>query len=363
MAAPLKELYSEAFIARLGAALAARHADFSAAAFARAVFDAGWAQRELKERMRHIALCMHAGLALPYPRAIALLMAVAPEFGGLPALVFPDYVEACGLDHWDLSMRALACFTVYSSAEFAVRPFFLRDGPRMLEQMLRWSRDENEHRRRLASEGSRPRLPWAVALPAFKRDPAPLLPLLDQLRADPSAYVRRSVANNLNDIAKDHPAVTLQWAQRWRGTDPHTDWIIKHGCRTLLKRADPQALALFSYAGAAHVTVESLRLEKSGLRIGDDLCFEVRLAGRPQLGRLRVEYGIDYIKANGRHARKIFKLAEGEFDTAVRLFGKRHSLRQMTTRKHYAGRHHLAIIVNGEVLEERAFNLTENQDS
>lgn len=360
VAALLKDIYDEAFIARLGAAVNTRCAGFSARAFARAVFDANWAGRELKERMRHISVCLHAGLGLPFPEAVAVLMDVAPGFSSLAAMVFPDFVEAYGQEHWDESMPALACFTRYSSSEFAVRPFYLRDTTRMLEQMRAWSRDDNEHLRRLASEGSRPRLPWAIALPAFKRDPAPLLPLLDQLRADPSAYVRRSVANNLNDIAKDNPDVTLQWARRWLGSNPHTDWIIKHGCRTLLKRANPEALALFSYAGAAHVAVESLKLESTTVCIGDDLYFEVRLGGRPSLGRLRIEYGIDYVKSNGRHARKIFKLAEGCFDEAARAFGKRHSLRQMTTRRHYAGRHRLAIIVNGEVLEERVFNLMES---
>lgn len=360
MAPQLKEIYTSDYITRLGAELAARHRRFSAADFQRAVFDRDWPRRELKARMRHISQCLHAGLGLPYPEAIELLMAVAPAFGGLQGMLFPDYVEVYGLDHWQPSMRALAGFTRHSSSEFAVRPFILRDPEKMLRQMLAWSRADDEHLRRLASEGSRPRLPWATALPAFKRDPAPLLPILDQLRADPSAYVRRSVANNLNDIAKDNPAVTLDWATRWRGSHPHSDWIIRHGCRTLLKRAHPRALSLFEYASATHVAVKHLRLERAELCIGEDLRFEVRLAGEPALGRLRLEYGIDYVKANGRHARKIFKLAEGEFDDGARSFGKRHSLRQMTTRRHYPGRHRLAIIVNGEVVKERAFTLMEN---
>jgi len=360
MVAPLKELYSPEFVSRLGAALAARHGAFSASRFRKTVFDASWEQRELKARMRHINLCMQRELAMPYVEALNVLVDVAPQFGSLPAMVFPDYVETHGLEHWQPSMRALACFTRYSSSEFAVRPFLLRDAPRMLKQMLAWSRDDDEHLRRLASEGSRPRLPWAMALPEFKRDPAPVLPLLDQLRADPSPYVRRSVANHLNDIAKDHPDITLEWARRWRDSHPHTDWIIKHGCRSLLKRAHPRALDLFAYARAAHVGVRRLQLESAELCIGDDLNFEVQLSGQPRLGRLRIEYGIDFVKANGRHARKIFKLAEGEYGESARSFRKRHSLRQMTTRRHFAGRHRLAIIVNGETLKERVFTLSEN---
>jgi 3-methyladenine DNA glycosylase AlkC len=257
-------------------------------------------------------------------------------------------------------MRALAHFTRYSSAEFAVRPFLRQDPERMLRQMQQWSRSADEHLRRLASEGSRPRLPWALALPEFKREPRPLLPILDQLRADPSLYVRRSVANNLNDIAKDNPHVTLDWARRWYGSHPHTDWIIKHACRTLLKRAHPEALALFAYAAAAHVAVPRLQLSAAELRIGDFLEFELQLTGLPRLGRLRVEYGIDYVKADGRWARKIFKIAEGEFAVQRRSFSKRHSLRQMTTRRHYPGRHRLVIIINGVPVKQRLFHLSEN---
>jgi 3-methyladenine DNA glycosylase AlkC len=359
MAELLKEIYTRDYIQRLGRAIAAGHGAFPARRFAQQVFDADWEQRELKARTRHISECLHRCLDLPYPQALELLTAAAPAFSGLEAMLFPDYVEAYGLGHWQPSMRALAHFTRYFSAEFAVRKFIVQDPERMLRQMLSWSGHRDEHLRRLASEGTRPRLPWAMALPQFKRDPAPILPILENLRADPSLYVRRSVANNLNDIAKDNPDITLAVAQRWHGSHPHTDWIVRHACRTLLKKAHPQALGLFAFAPAAHVAVQRLQLGSAELRIGGHLEFELRLAGTPRLGRLRVEYGIDYVKAGGHRTRKIFQIAEGEFDDSERLFRKRHSLRQMTTRRHYPGRHRLVIIVNGQVLKERSFNLAE----
>lgn len=357
MPEPLKDAYDTAYLRRLAGAVAAQRPGFPVAAFARAVQDGDWERRELKARMAHIRHCLHELLGLPYREALAVLGEVAPRFGGYQALFFPDFVAAYGLDDWKASLPALAHFTRFSSSEFAVRPFILHDPERMMTQMLRWSRDRDEHVRRLASEGCRPRLPWAAALPAFKRDPAPILPILDRLRADPALYVRRSVANNLNDIAKDNPAVTLDWAQRHRGSHPDTDWIIRHACRTLLKRADAAALALFAFAAADHIEVRGLQLSRKSLRIGDSLEFSVTLAGAPALGRLRVEFGIDYVKASGGHSRKIFQLGEGEFAEGERGFRKRHRFHQMTTRRHYPGRHRLVILVNGREVEGREFEL------
>src|SRR5262249_41961049 len=146
-------------------------------------------------------------------------------------------------------------------------------GDRMLQQMMRWATHPNEHVRRLASEGSRPRLPWAMALPPFKRDPVPLLPILEALRADPSEYVRRSVANNLNDIAKDHPDLVLEIAQRWLGNSADTDRLVRHACRTLLKRGDQRVLRLFGHHDAVNVTVTAFKLGAGEIPIGSDLTF------------------------------------------------------------------------------------------
>jgi len=360
MAEPLKAGYSSEYLERLASSIARHHpGKFNRRQFLQSVFDADWEQRELKARLQHIRSCLHQHVRLSYVDALSVLMAAAPEFGGYHAILFPDYVEAYGLDDWQPSMRALAHFTKYSSAEFAVRPFLVKDPERMLKQMQRWSRDDNEHLRRLSSEGARPRLPWAMALPQFKRDPAPLLPILDQLHADPSLYVRKSVANHLNDIAKDNPQVTLDWARRFRGVHAHTDWIIKRACRTLLKRADADALALFELEDAAHVAVKNFRLAAPELRIGDVLQFEFTLAAASgqALGRLRVEYGIDFVKAGGALSRKIFQLGGDDYAETKRSFQKSHSLRQMTTRTHYPGEHRLAIVVNGREMARKKFIL------
>ena len=131
------------------------------------------------------------------------------------------HIEVYGLGYPEESLHALEQITRLVSAEFAVRPFILRDPDRTMEYFRRWSLDENATVRRLASEGCRPRLPWAVALPMFKKDPSPLLPILENLKDDASLYVRKSVANNLNDISKDHPDLVLELARVPRGAVLH----------------------------------------------------------------------------------------------------------------------------------------------
>lgn len=358
MSQALKDAYDQTYIARVAQVCSNAYPSFPVERFIQSVFDEQWGARELKARSQHIRHCLHQALDMPYAKAINVLMDVAPEFGGYEALFFPDFVEAYGQQHWDLSMEAMQWLTRFSSAEFAVRPFIQSDPIKMMAQMRAWSEHENYHVRRLASEGSRPRLPWGQALPVFKRDPSPILPILDKLKQDDSDYVRRSVANNLNDIAKDNPLVTIGWATRNKSKHPHTDWIIKHGCRTLLKQAQPDVMALFGYHPADEIEVSELRTEQPGIQIGESLnfAFNVR-AKQGTLGRLRIEYGIDYVKSNGQLNRKVFKITEGEFEHPSRAFSRNQSFRQMTTRKHYPGVHGLVVLINGEEKARTTFNL------
>lgn len=355
---PLKNSYNGQYIAQLAETLESHQRGFDRKAFTASVFDADWQARELKARMGHIRKCLHRHINLPFEEALKVLLPAAEDFGGYEAMFFPEYIEVYGQQHWRLSMHALALLTQYSSSEFAVRPFIAQDSERMMEQMSRWAEHENEHVRRLASEGCRPRLPWANALPAFKQNPAAVLPILTQLRTDDSLYVRRSVANNLNDIAKDNPQLVMDWAQQYHGQSPLTDWIIKHGSRTLLKRAHPQALALFGFGDVAHIAVSDFQLADNTASIGGELAFAFQLSGNGQLlGRLRIEYAIDYMKANGRLARKLFKVAEADYGQTQVEFQRRQSLRPMSTRKHYPGLHRVAVVVNGVELAQQEFEL------
>lgn len=358
MAELLKNIYNEHFIDRFAQEIKAEHSSFPVDRFKALVYADGWESLALKQRMRRITESLSATLPPDYRDALAILLRSSVDCRGLEYMLYPDFVELRGLDDPEASVPALAAFTTYSSSEFAVRPFIRKYPTLLLEQLRAWAADPNEHVRRLASEGCRPRLPWAMALNEYKANPAPILGLLELLKEDVSEYVRRSVANNLNDISKDHPRLVLSIARRWHGHHPHTDWIVRHGCRTLLKRCDPEALRFFGFAADERLSVHGLVLSPEQLRIGDAITASFRLInGGDTRTLLRIEYAVDFVKANGSRSRKLFKLSEKEYppgETEVKL---RHSFAQLTTRKHYPGEHGLAIIVNGEQTAAASFVL------
>ncbi|MCL6604190.1 MAG: hypothetical protein K6T94_15100 [Paenibacillus sp.] len=355
MAEPLKAMYNEDFLRRFGERVQVEHKAFDIEGFVATTMSDPWNELELKARMRRITESLGTHLGLRYEEALDVLFAIEEDCVGFRYLFFPDFVEVFGqsLEHWELSMKALERFTSKSSAEFAVRPFLLRDPVRMMHQMEIWSTHPTEHVRRLASEGCRPRLPWGQALPMFKLDPSPVLPVLEQLKADPSIYVRKSVANNLNDIAKDHPEVVIETARRWKGVNQYTDWIVRHGCRSLIRKANPEIMALFGYATSEEeaplVSEAALRVDPSVVQIGGSSVLKYELKVREgDAVRIRIEYGIDFVKANGRASRKLFMLSDKTVPGGTSLTGSRtHRWSDLTTRRHYPGEHKIALVVNG----------------
>lgn len=362
MPEPLKNVFNEAFTDLLTAELSIHHKSFNGNRFKKDIFDESWADRELKDRMRHLATVLGGHLPPDYKDALEVLKPVSERFEGLEAMIFPDFVEVHGLDNYEASIDALEHFTPLSSSEFAVRPFILKHGDRMMKQMSRWADSDNYHIRRLASEGCRPRLPWAMALPEFKKNPAPVLSILQKLKNDPSEYVRRSVANNLNDISKDNPAILLEVAKNWLGVSNETDWIIKHASRTLLKSGDPAALALFGFKRPSHISLKELKSAKT-VKWGEKLEFAFTIeTSKKNLGKLRIEYAIDFMKASGKQARKIFKVSESVYTGKKKEVIRAHSFKNISTRRYYAGNHNLAIIINGCEIGSRKFMLSMVQD-
>jgi len=366
MPEPLKNLYSQQFFEQLSSVLDDVIPGFDTTQFVEKIFDSDWEQRELKERMKHIANVLHDFMPNDYILAVSILSEIADatkqtplEKMSLEFMFLPQYIETFGLDHFDDSVWAMEQITPFASCEFAVRPFIVRYPEKMMKQMLYWSGHENHHLRRFASEGCRPRLPWAMALPEFKKNPEPVLPILEKLKADSSEYVRRSVANNLNDISKDHPQLVLELCRRWKGKSGETDWIVKHACRTLLKKAHPGALELFDYTAPDEISVMDFRLQKE-VNIGGKLEFGFYIENNGDKPvTLRIEYAIDYMKSNGSTSRKIFKITENYAEAKSRLtYNRTQSFRDMTTRKHYPGKHRLAIIVNGREMVSGDFNVT-----
>ena len=224
-------------------------------------------------------------------------------------------------------------------------------------EMKKWSHSKNHHVRRLASEGCRPRLPWAMSLPKYKNDPEPVLTILLSLLDDESEYVRRSVANNLNDISKDHPDTITVLAKKHLGHSENTDKLLKHACRTLLKKGDIKTLKLFGFPEPSHVDIKQFNIQTS-TRIGDVLEFSFSLQSKnKKLGRIRIEYAIDFMKSNGKQSRKVFKISESTIGDHSKFVTKKHSFKIISTRKYYSGIHGVAIIINGQQMASGGFKL------
>jgi 3-methyladenine DNA glycosylase AlkC len=320
--------------------------------FLNSIMDKTWNELELKDRVYKISVNLGKYLPADYKTAISIIDKVVMNYGtwldGI-GWFFPLFVEIYGQDeaNWDISIAALERYTPYASSELAVRPFIIKHEERMMAQMYAWSKHEDELVRRLACEGCRPALPWAPALNSFKKDPAPILPILEQLKTDPSLHVRKSVANNLNDISKTHPELVAKLAKDWYGKDERTDWIVKHGCRTLLKKGSCEVLALFGLGDVTSADVLDFALGAASVSIGEDIAFSFSIkASAPT--KVRLEYGIDYVKANGKRNRKIFKISEAALkENHKKSYSRKHSFTNVSTRKHYPGIHSITLIVNG----------------
>lgn len=281
---------------------------------------------------------------------------------GFQAVAVTEYVARYGLDDFERSMEALTELTRFGTAEFAIRPFLLQDTERTLAVMRRWTSSADEHIRRLASEGSRPRLPWAWRIPALRDDPTLAAQILEALKADPSPYVRKSVANHLNDIAKDRPDWLLDRLSEWTIDDPHTVWIIRHALRTLIKKGEPRALALIGVGHGASVPVRRFSIEPNVVRLGETIVIEVELASTsPDDQRLVVDYRIHYARAGGKAAAKVFKLRTFDLPAGqTAKLGIRQAIRDFSTRRHYPGRHEVELVVNGEAMANTAFEIAKD---
>ena len=260
-------------------------------------------------------------------------------------------------------MQALHTLTQCFTAEFSIRPFLQKHPEATLSQLMAWTRDPSEHVRRLVSEGTRQRLPWASRLPAFQRDPAPVLAVLERLKDDPALYVRRSVANNLNDIGKDHPALLADTARTWlQGATPERRWIVQHALRSAVKRGEPGALAALGFGAAADVAIGQPSITPKQAVVGGTLvvAFDViNTRAGPQ--QVLVDFAVHYIKANGQSRAKVFKLKTLDLAAhATQRVGKQISLAEMSTRKHYPGLHRVEAIVNGQAQAIGSFELLQN---
>ena len=366
MADAIKNIYNRDSIRKVALNIQSVYAPFLIDDFLDSTLDETWEKLELKDRIYKISEVLGKYLPQEYSEAIGVIDKVVMNYGtwldGFCAF-FPVFVEIYGQDEkdWDVSMGALARYTQYSSSEFAVRPFIIKHEAKMMAQMYEWSGHENECVRRLASEGCRPALPWAPGISSFKKDPTPVLPILRALKEDPAIFVRKSVANNLNDISKTHPDLVIAIVKDWYGKNEHTDWIVKHACRTLLKQSNREVLAIFGYDNTTAVNVSDFALNKNSVSIGEDIVFSFSIQST-QATKVRLEYGIDYVKSNGKRNRKIFQISEISLkENQNKAYAKTHSFADVSTRKHYPGIHSITLIINGALSGTIDFTLNPSE--
>jgi len=369
---PFKNLLNPALVRKAGVQLRAAWPAFDKAAFVRRA-NRGLEALEMKARAMQIADALEATLPALFDQACQVIeAALAPatdpdqpapdERAGLHGwIVWPlgEFVARRGLAEPERALVALHALTQRLTAEFAIRPLIAKHPALVFTTLQRWARDPSPHVRRLVSEGSRPRLPWGLQLKALVADPTPTLPLLAALQDDSSEYVRRSVANHLNDIAKDHPEVLVQWVQQHLpDASRERRALLKHASRTLIKQGHVGMLALWG-AAARFEGVARLRLQPRRIVIGD--CLELRLslrAGGSGPQALLIDYAVHHVLANGSTRAKVFKgwaltLGPGE----ARSLEKTHSMRAVTTRRYRAGRHIVDVRVNGQVVAQAGFSL------
>ncbi|MGD9571003.1 MAG: DNA alkylation repair protein [Thermoleophilia bacterium] len=371
MATRLIDSFGPEVPGRIARMVAAVDPAFDGEAFLADALD-GYEPLALMDRGRHWGAALRAHLPGDDPTAIRTLTAsLGPartddgDSGGEGMAAFLHLphsfvIAEHGLGCVDVSIDAMHALTRRFTAEFCIRPFIAQDQEGMLARLLAWTDDPSAHVRRLVSEGTRPRLPWAGRLRGLQRDPAPVLPLLERLRDDPSEYVRRSVANHLNDIGKDHPALLTATAREWAvEAGPDRMRLLRHALRSRVAAGDPEALAVLGFAPGAPAAARIASQDPAAPRIGDLLRLEIALTnptGAEAAYAVRLRVG--FARPGGREGVKVFALGEpvvagGETVTVP----ARISLRQHTTRTHHRGAHRLEVLVNGTVRGTGGFDL------
>ncbi len=374
MAEPFKNLLNAKLVRASGQALTQAWPAFDRKRFERLALK-GLDDLEMKARAMQIADALEAVLAQDFDAACAVIeAALAPpiaidgvasprEGEGLAGwIVWPlgEFVARRGLVDPERALRALHALTQRLTAEWAIRPLIVAHPVLVFDTLLAWTRDPSPHVRRLASEGSRPRLPWGLQLKTLITDPSPTLPILAALQDDPSEYVRRSVASHLNDIAKDHPQLVVDWVQRHLpGASAERRALLSHASRTLIKQGHAGMLALWG-AGAAFGGRCTLTASPRRIGIGQSVELVLSLRSDSKAAQtLLIDYAVHHVKARGGTSAKVFKgwkltLGAGESRTLTR----QHSFKSVTTRRYHAGPHRFAVAINGAVAASASVHLS-----
>jgi len=288
------------------------HKKFDRAGFVKNIHTTAFLKMELMERVDAIAEGLRPFLPRDFSRAVKILIKAAPSLKSFENWILTAYVSKYGREHFKTSVATLKELTRHGTAEFAIKPFIIDRPDEMLDILKDWAIDDDEHVRRLAAEGSRPRGVWTMHLEQFKEDPRPVLEILERLRADPSLYVRKAVANNLNDITKDNPDLFIRTARRWqKDKNPHTDWIIKHAARTLLKKGRPEIFPLLGFTDKPKIELARFSMSENKIKINNELNFSFEIVSKStKKQQLAIDYRLHYITSTGKLSPRVFKLSE-----------------------------------------------------
>lgn len=369
---PFKNFISPTMVACIADHLEKQLAGFDRAAFETPIL-AALPSLELKQRAQLIADHLHKALPSDiFDRNRIMAAILHPDDQGTFADSSDDQglcgwgvypltivVGQHGLGEFDASLALLREMTKRGTAEFDVRPFLMADQARAMKIIGSWIKDANQHVRRLVSEGTRPRLPWGMQLTQLVADPSPTLPLLHALRDDPEEYVRRSVANHLNDIAKDHPDLVANLAVEWmQGASNNRIRLLRHACRTLIKQGHPKALAAFGIK-PPRLELEHLSVDTPVVQFGNALHFSTRITSTaPSPQPLIIDYVVHFRKSNGNQTGKVFKWKKLTLAAGQSLdLARSHAIRPITTRRYYPGPQALSLRINGQDFGFAAFEL------
>jgi 3-methyladenine DNA glycosylase AlkC len=367
MPSSLKDLYSQEFFTCFGEKAQKCIPGFVLQEYLDLTMDNSWQNLELKQRMRKAAISLRPFMPhdfqenfLVYNNLILEIMSDnSVQYSGLLYMFLAEYIEVFGIDYPKIALKMMEILTPLASCEFAIRPFIVKYPQILIPKLMEWTQHPNEHVRRLASEGSRPSLPWAMALPEFKKNPSLVIPILETLIQDESEYVRRSVANSLNDISKIHPDLVIDLAEKWVNGYLPTNKLMKHACRTLLKQGNERALKVFGIFFSDTVKLKQFNIEKNEIRLGERLDFEFAIENMDEKEqKIRLEYVLYFLLQNNNYGKKVFQISELLLASKQNIsFKKSHSFRIMTTRKYYQGPQKIGICINGKEMEVIPFYL------
>ncbi len=376
MAEPFKNFINESLIRRGATALAQANPAFDARRFVRVAMQ-GLHDLELKARAMQVADALEETLPEPFSTAAKWIeSALAPPLNdedlshahgsadGLHGWMLwsvGEFIARRGLTQPERALQSLHALTQRFTAEFAIRPFIVAHPDLVYRTLHTWTTDRSLHVRRLVSEGSRPRLPWGLQLRSAIADPSPSLPLLAALQDDPSEYVRRSVANHLNDIAKDHPGIVADWLEaHLPDASAQRAALLRHASRTLIKRGDPRVLRAWGLGQPLKGSV-TLAITPRRVRVGEQVTLNLLITSSSRRAqKLAIDYVVHHVKADGKTSPKVFKGWQFELPAgSTRVLEKRHSMKRITTRRYYPGKHTVEIQVNGAPVASAFFTLSE----